>query len=1183
VAFFGRRFILSKPSFLTQSPGRQSLSIVLVSILLLVFAVPHPTQSQENGAVSREQAFQRIVQSYVQAGKGQYDKGYYEQALKTFVMAQGYQEYLTDAEREQLNGHIEKAREAVTKRKAALEKFQTANNLIQQGRLIQARTDLESIKQDTYLSEEERSQIAVVLRQVDNQISNRTNQRITAEKTAPIEEETAKADEQPFEQTQKIVQLYRNSMKLYRAGQYEKARDGFVKVANSGLIPPQMKKTLEGYLAEINESLSQDAYKEPAMDKKQPEMIAVVEPKAFNFVADASEANEPMPVEPEPAEPEVVDHNNARPRVPEAPRTNVTEAPSEQGNYIDQINRKRSIVRTYTATVVNNAITKANRYMDQGQFDKAKTEIERALFTVNDNGTDLGDGLSKEHSDRLKKVADEIERRQAEKDRQDERDKREAAIEAQNRFRKQMELDRQKRISELMNNALAYQDQQQYEAALGQLTSLLALDPQNKEALRLKDTLEDTVFLRKQLEVRKESDKQRADILVKTDESGIPYADELTYPKNWREIVEKPTRQPEPPYLMDPADKAVYDQLEQVVDLSDLTPSTSFADVLDVLKNSVSPPLQIQPNWRDLLETAEIEPTTPANMDPLTGIKLRKALDVLLAGLSSEFATIGYVVDEGVIVIATEDNLPTKLVTRVYDITDLVGEPAQYGGIQGISLGSMIGQISGGGGYGGYGGGYGGGGLGGGYGGGGIGGYGGGGIGGIGGGIGGGLGGIGGGYGGVGGGYGGGLGGLGGGTLGGYGGGLGGGGLGGYGGGGLGGYGGGGIGGYGGGIGGYGGGYGGGGGIFGGQGGYIQAQSLVQLIQESINPDSWFDLSDTGEGTITPYPTQSPKKLAVYNTQEVHREIEKLLEALRKSLGHQVSIEARFLVVSESFLEDIGLDIDFISNLGGKWGQLSFEQGSALMTQPSPTQVPLSIGGIGTAAGLVTGGYGSILDDLQVAFLLRATQAHRDSKELTAPVATVLSGESATFNINRVVTLPLPPIQQQGVITTGQVTGTQQAGGGLNPQYIPVPIGSTLSITPIITHDKKNVLLNIITTQNEFLGVNTTEVSAPIIGGGAGEVQTWKVSLPETETSSLMTRVSVPDSGTLLLGGQRITAQVDREAGVPVLSKIPIVGRLFSNRSKVRDQKILLILVKPTILLQEEREKEAIAAMESGS
>ncbi|NOR67498.1 MAG: hypothetical protein GQ528_09085, partial [Woeseiaceae bacterium] len=67
---------------------------------------------------------------------------------------------------------------------------------------------------------------------------------------------------------------------------------------------------------------------------------------------------------------------------------------------------------------------------------------------------------------------------------------------------------------------------------------------------------------------------------------------------------------------------------------------------------------------------------------------------------------------------------------------------------------------------------------------------------------------------------------------------------------------------------------------------------------------------------------------------------------------------------------------------------------------------------------------------------------------------------------------------------------------------------------------------------------------------------------------------------TLLLGGQRITSEVETESGVPILSKIPLIGRLFTSRSKVKDSKILLILVKPVILLQEETEAEAIAAME---
>jgi Flp pilus assembly secretin CpaC len=1144
----------------------------------------------EDAKADRREVFRRIVGNYVQTGQQEYEKGYFAEAEKTFLMARKYREYLTDAERANLSALLEKTQTAVIKRKLALDAFLTVKRLIKQDKLTEARTHLESLKKSEFLTAHEKAQTAEVLRQIsaekvdDGAKAEKAKgaKLLATQKLDKIAQGIRKPSEQLNGQNEKIVDVYRSSMKFYRAGQFEKARAGFVKVAASRLIPPAMKKTIDGYIAEIDKVL-------PA--KKGPEMVDVAGPKVVKPSTPVLRLAEPRitgseskAVEQELVEPEVVEPAPAKP----APK--VASPVTGQGSYIDKMNTKRSILRTYTATVVNDAAVKARGYIDKGDFEKAKQTVDAAAFVVNDNQIHLGDELFKTHSGRLAALTGEIAEKEAEKARQDEQQKREAAEAAQSRFREQADIDRQKRIADLLDNAVAYQKQQRYEAAVGQLVSLLALDPQHDQALIMKDVLEDTIYFRKQLDVQKLSDRQTAEALLKTEQSQIPYADELTYPKNWREIVEKPTRKPDEPIGLDPVDKEVYDRMEKTVDLSGLDSGMQFDEVINMLENSVTPPLQIQPNWKDLLEIADLEPITPAGMDPLTGIKLRKALEVLLAGVSSEFAEVDYVVDEGVIVIATVEALPQKLVTRVYDITDLVGEPAQYGGMQGLMMGRMVGLMSGGGGGGGIGGGLGGGGLGGGLGGGG---YGGGGLGG--GGLGGGLGGGGFGGGGLGGG---GLGGFGGGGLGGGfgggGGGFGGGGLGGggFGGGGLGGggFGGGGLGGglggggYGGGLGGGlgGGGFGGGGGGFGGgQGGYIQAQSLVQLIQESIEPESWFDLSDTGEGTVTPYPIQQPKKLAVYNTHEVHREVEKLLEALRKSLGHQVSIEARFLVVSEGFLEDIGMDVDFTVSAGSKWGQIGFEQDSAFITEPGPTAVPLSLGGVGTAAASMVGGYGSILDDLQVSFLIRATQAHRDAKSLTAPVASVLSGESAAFNINRTLIFALPPIQSTGVTQVGTQTGATQTGGGNVPQYMPVQIGSALVITPTITKDKKNVLLSIITTQNDFLGIQTSEVQAPIVGGAAaGQVQTWEVSLPETETSSIMTRVSVPDSGTLLLGGQRITAEVDKESGVPILSKIPIIGRLFSNRSTVRDSKILLILVKPTIMLQEEREAEAIAALE---
>jgi len=169
-----------------------------------------------------------------------------------------------------------------------------------------------------------------------------------------------------------------------------------------------------------------------------------------------------------------------------------------------------------------------------------------------------------------------------------------------------METDRQRRIDELLESAITFSRERRYEAALGQLEGLLALDPNHDKALTLKDKLEDTIYYRKVNRLKKEADRQRAEILHKTDESGVPYAEEIMYPKNWREIYEKPTRKPDEPIGLEEEDMAVYKQLDEVVDLSALTPTMPFSAAIDEMKNSVDPPLRIVVLWRDIYDNAEL-------------------------------------------------------------------------------------------------------------------------------------------------------------------------------------------------------------------------------------------------------------------------------------------------------------------------------------------------------------------------------------------------------------------------------------------------------------------------------------------------------------------------------------------------------------------------------------------------
>ncbi len=73
----------------------------------------------------------------------------------------------------------------------------------------------------------------------------------------------------------------------------------------------------------------------------------------------------------------------------------------------------------------------------------------------------------------------------------------------------------------------------------------------------------------------------------------------------------------------------------------------------------------------------------------------------------------------------------------------------------------------------------------------------------------------------------------------------------------------------------------------------------------------------------------------------------------------------------------------------------------------------------------------------------------------------------------------------------------------------------------------------------------------------------------------------VPDGGTLMLGGRKRTSEVEKEVGVPALSKIPLINRLFTNRSLVNDSAVLLILVKPKIILPKEEEELRFGSFET--
>ena len=127
---------------------------------------------------------------------------------------------------------------------------------------------------------------------------------------------------------------------------------------------------------------------------------------------------------------------------------------------------------------------------------------------------------------------------------------------------------------------------------------------------------------------------------------------------------------------------------------SSFTPDMSFNEAINILRNSTVPKLNIAVLWKDLEENADIYRDTPIGINGVSKVPLRTHLKLLLMSISAGGTEkLGYVVDDGVIIIATQGSLPKKMKTRVYDITDLVSAPANFRLMPGLGMPFGYGQM----------------------------------------------------------------------------------------------------------------------------------------------------------------------------------------------------------------------------------------------------------------------------------------------------------------------------------------------------------------------------------------------------------------------------------------------------------------------------------------------------------
>jgi len=133
--------------------------------------------------------------------------------------------------------------------------------------------------------------------------------------------------------------------------------------------------------------------------------------------------------------------------------------------------------------------------------------------------------------------------------------------------------------------------------------------------------------------------------------------------------------------------------------------------------------------------------------------------------------------------------------------------------------------------------------------------------------------------------------------------------------------------------------------------------------------------------------------------------------------------------------------------------------------------------------------------------------------------------------------------------TLASSTITTQNTTGITSNITYKDVLLKLEVLPLINANK-DVTLVIVQTKNdvlrfENLGGNQT----PIIG-----------------SQELTTTVTVPNGGTVVLGGLIVERMETGDSGLPFLMRIPVIGYLFKQTSRKVQRQELLVLLQPTVV-----------------
>ncbi len=215
---------------------------------------------------------------------------------------------------------------------------------------------------------------------------------------------------------------------------------------------------------------------------------------------------------------------------------------------------------------------------------------------------------------------------------------------------------------------------------------------------------------------------------------------------------------------------------------------------------------------------------------------------------------------------------------------------------------------------------------------------------------------------------------------------------------------------------------------------------------------------------------------------------------------------------------------------------------------------PLIVGAPTGASALATLALGEGQDDLQVLFQL--LERVGKTNLLSSPRLTVMNNEEAKLAV-----ATRQPFVSQTVVQTVNSTNTAD-----NVQF--VDVGVTLKVQPKISRDH---IVEMKIKPEVSSSNSTLELQGVAQGSNTAFTRT---SIPIVTTQELETVVQIKSGHTLIIGGLIQDQQAKDSSRVPLLSRIPFLGRVFESKTSDFSKTELVIFLTPVISDGEEDNRD---------